>query len=77
MTNTIRIQATENSNTLENSRQLHEQANKKKKARTHKFNEVQQLPMSSGQKGREILLINQLQYTINRGNTPIYIARNP
>ena len=54
---------------------MHEQANKKKKARTHKFNEVQQLPMSSGQKGREILLINQLQDTNTRDNTPLYIAR--
>jgi len=50
------IQATENNNTPENSRQLREQANKEKKSRTHKFNEIRQLSMSLGQKGREILL---------------------
>ena len=36
-------QATENISTPENSLQLHEQANKRKKVRTHKFNEVQHI----------------------------------
>jgi len=45
----------------------------KKKTRTNEFNEVRQLPTPLGQKGRDII-INQLQDTINRGNTSLYIA---
>jgi len=36
----------------------------RKKARKHRFNEVRQLPTSSGQKRREILLINQFRLQI-------------
>ena len=43
--------------------------------RNKRFNEVRQLRTSSGQKGREILLINQLQDTIHGENTPLYIVR--
>ena len=61
--------------TPETSRQLHDQTNKRKKTRTYKFNEVRQLLISLGQKGREILLINQLQNAIVGDSTPLYIAR--
>ena len=44
--------------------------------RTQKFNEVQQLPTSSGQKGREILLIDQLHDTIH-GAILLYSQRIP
>ena len=37
----VGIQAIENNSTPENSHKLHEQENKGRKARTHKFNEVQ------------------------------------
>ena len=43
--------------------------------RTHKFNEVRQLAISSIQKGKEILLINQLKDTNIADNTPLYVAR--
>ena len=66
----LESQAKENNNTPENSRQLHEQATKWKKARIHEFNEIRQLPTSSGKKGRELLLINQLQDTINGRQHP-------
>ena len=47
---------------------------KREKTRKHRFNEVQQLPMSSGQKERD--LINQsIQVTINGDNALFYIAR--
>ena len=71
----IGIQAIENNSTPVNSRQLHKQANKEKKVRTHGFNEVWQLPTSSGQKGKEILLINQLKDTNIADNTLLYVAR--
>ena len=70
----VGILMTEN-NTLENSHQPHKQAIKEKKERTHEFNEVQQLPTSSEQKGREILLNNQLHDIIHGNNTPLYITR--
>ena len=43
----LEFQATENNNTIKNSRQLHEQVNKEKKVRTHEFTEARQLPTSS------------------------------
>ena len=48
----VGIQAIERNITTENSRILHEQASKGKKANTHKFNEVRQLTTSSGKKER-------------------------
>ena len=41
--------------TPENSHQSHEQENKRKKVRTHEFNEVRQLLTSAGQKGKGFL----------------------
>ena len=47
----------------------------RKNARKHRFNEVRQLPTFSRQKGRVILFKSLIQVTINRENTPLYIAR--
>ena len=38
------------------------------------FNEIRQLSTSSGQKGRENLLINQFRLQIHEDNTPQYTA---
>ena len=42
----------------------------------HEFTEVRQLILSSGQKGREILLINQLHNIIYGDNATLYIVRD-
>ena len=55
--------------------QLHEQTKKAKKERTQRFNKIRQLLTPSGQKEREILVINQLHNTIVKDNTPLYITR--
>jgi len=61
--------------TPENSHQSHEQVNKGKKERTQDLTRYDNLPTSSGQKGREFLLNQSLQ-TINIGdNTSLYIAK--
>ena len=43
--------------------------------KTHEFNEIRQLSMSTEQKGREILLINQFRSTMHEDNTTQYIGR--
>jgi len=47
----------------------------KERKRGHKFNEIWQLPTSSGQNEKEILLINQVQVINFRDNTPLYIVK--
>ena len=68
----VGIQETENSGTPENSRQLYEQTNKRKK-REHRGSTIAYVLEVEGE--REILLINQLHDTIVGDNIPLYIAR--